>query len=131
MSKFRTFLSHRYGQDALNVTCLLSSLLLTMLSLVFRTIGLLFALPSIILSTIVIIRFFSKNKIKRKAENEAFLVFITPITRQIKLISSNFKDRHRKYFLCPMCKKMVRIPRRKGKVEITCPTCHHHFKARS
>lgn len=131
MKNFRTFFATRYGQDFLNNTLLVISLILSILSLLFRSIGYFFSIPGLILSTILLFRFFSKNKIKRSAENETFKGFMTPITRQIKLIRSNLKDSQRKYFLCPMCKKMVRIPRRKGKVEITCPTCHHHFKARS
>jgi hypothetical protein len=131
MENFRTFLAYRYGQDSLNNSLLFTSLILSILSLLFRSIGYFFSIPGMILSTILILRFFSKNKIKRSAENAVFQEFMTPITRQIKLITINFKDNQRKYFLCPMCKKMVRIPRRRGKVEITCPTCHHHFKARS
>ena len=36
-----------------------------------------------------------------------------------------------KYFLCPNCKQMVRVPRGKGNIEIKCPKCQHKFDRKS
>ena len=35
------------------------------------------------------------------------------------------------YYYCPYCKQQVRIPQGKGKVRITCPTCHKDFESYS
>jgi hypothetical protein len=132
MNKFTQFLNrlliNRYGQDALNITLLFLSFLFSLLSLIDFPLSFLFSFISFVCLTLSLLRFFSKNITKRRLENQSFIIQVTPITRYFKLIMNNFNDRHRKYFLCPMCKKMVRVPRRKGRVEITCPTCHHHFK---
>ena len=36
-----------------------------------------------------------------------------------------------KYFRCPNCKQMVRVPRGRGKITITCPTCKQQFDRKS
>ncbi len=35
--------------------------------------------------------------------------------------------RYYKYFNCPNCNQKVRVPKGKGKIEITCPKCHTSF----
>lgn len=135
MKNFRQILArlliNQYGQDALNISLIGISFVLAILSLFDTPLELVFSLLSFILLTIALLRFFSRNISKRRLENQSYLTLTTPITRMLKLLNNNFNDRNRKYFLCPMCKQMVRIPRRRGRVEITCPTCHHHFKRHS
>ena len=40
-------------------------------------------------------------------------------------------DAEHRIFRCPNCDQRVRVPRGKGKIEITCPKCGHHFTKRS
>lgn len=42
----------------------------------------------------------------------------------IELVKMNFEQRktHR-IFMCKACGKKVRVPKGKGKIEITCPSC--------
>lgn len=124
-------LMNRYGQDALNTTLIILSFVFSLLSLIDSFLSPLFSITSFVLVIIVLLRFFSKNIFKRRGENQSFLTLTAPLYRNLKVIYLNVTDPRRKYFLCPMCKRMVRIPRKKGRVEITCPTCHHHFNARS
>ena len=124
-------LMNRYGQDALNTTLIILSFVFSLLSLIDSFLSPLFSITSFILVIIVLLRFFSKNIFKRRGENQRFLALTSPLYRNLKIMYLNLSDPRRKYFLCPMCKRMVRIPRKKGRVEITCPTCHHHFNARS
>lgn len=129
--RLQRLLMNRYGQDAFNTTLIIVSFVLSLLSLIDSFLSLLMSIISFILVSIVLFRFFSKNIFKRRAENHLYLTLTAPLYRNIKVMYLNMSDPRRKYFLCPMCKRMVRIPRKKGKVEITCPTCHHHFNARS
>jgi len=135
MSKLAHFLQrllmNRYGQDALNTTLIILSFVFSLLSLIDSFLSPLLSISSFILVSMVLFRFFSKDIFKRRGENQSFLTLTAPLYRNIKVIYLNVTDPRRKYFLCPMCKRMVRIPRKKGRVEITCPTCHHHFNARS
>ena len=61
-------------------------------------------------------RTLSRNTYKRYQENRKFLQVI-----------NRLKDRHNRYFDCPKCRQMVRVPRGKGKISITCPRCHEKF----
>ena len=54
-----------------------------------------------------------------------------PVFDQVKVMQKNFSDKDHKYFVCKNCHKMVRVPKGKGKIEVTCPRCGHHFDARS
>ena len=37
------------------------------------------------------------------------------------------KDRQHRYFNCPRCRQVVRVPKGKGKISITCPKCREKF----
>jgi ribosomal protein L37AE/L43A len=63
-----------------------------------------------------IFRSFSRNVYKRYQENHRFLLFF-----------DRLKDRKHKIFQCPRCRQMVRVPRGKGKIAITCPKCRERF----
>ena len=40
-------------------------------------------------------------------------------------------DREHRIFRCPKCDQRVRVPRGRGRIEITCPRCAHKFIKRS
>lgn len=63
-----------------------------------------------------ICRALSRNTYKRYQENRKFLQFFTRL-----------KDRQNRYFDCPKCRQLVRVPRGKGKIAITCPRCKEKF----
>ena len=58
----------------------------------------------------------SRNTYRRYQENRKFLQFFTRL-----------KDRQNRYFDCPKCRQLVRVPRGKGKIAITCPRCKEKF----
>ena len=35
------------------------------------------------------------------------------------------------FFRCPSCKEVVRVPRGKGKIRITCPRCGYAFEKKT
>ena len=63
-----------------------------------------------------IYRSFSRQTYKRYQENRKYLMFIDRI-----------KDRSHRYFECPRCRQIVRVPRGKGKIAIICPKCQEKF----
>ena len=80
-----------------------------------------------ILSTVVFLlmvwtlfRMFSRNLPKRRRENAWFL---NKIVNPIKNGRARSADKEHKYFTCPNCRTVCRVPRGKGKIIITCPKC--------
>lgn len=125
------FMQGRYGGDALSITLIISALLLSFISIFNFPGSFAFAVSANVLFLISLLRTLSKNITRRRSENYTFLAFTAPLRKRIQVIVANMKDPHRKYFLCPQCQKITRIPKRRGKVDITCPTCRHKFSGRS
>lgn len=114
----RNFMAGRYGTDKLNMVILCVGLAVSLLSVFFKyaPVNLLLVLLSYGLMIWAIFRTLSRNTYKRYQENRKFLQII-----------GRLKDRNNRYFDCPKCRQMVRVPRGKGKISITCPRCHEKF----
>ena len=117
-SGFRQFMAGRYGTDRLNLVILCTGFAASILSsLVGKApLSLVFWLLSYVLMIWAIFRSLSRNTYKRYQENRKFLQFF-----------DRLKDRQHRYFDCPKCRQMVRVPRGKGKISITCPRCREKF----
>ena len=77
-------------------------------------------------------RMFSRNYSKRYAENRVFLEKTAGIRNYIakqKNLMAQRKTHH--IYTCPGCKRKIRVPRGRGKIEISCPKCHSKFIKRS
>ncbi len=117
-SGLRSFMAGRYGTDRLNMVILCAGLVASILSSLIRVppMNLIFWLLSYGLMFWAIFRSLSRNTYKRYQENRKFLQ-----------IFDHAKDRQHRYFDCPKCRQMVRVPRGKGKISITCPRCKEKF----
>jgi len=115
---YRRFMEGRYGTDRLNMTILTAGLVLCILSMFFRipAVNLILTLLSYVLMFWAIFRTLSRNTYKRYQENRKYLQ-----------IFDRMKDRDHRYFDCPKCRQLVRVPRGKGKIAITCPRCREKF----
>ena len=114
----RQFMVGRYGTDRLNMVILSVGLVFCLLSAFVHNIpiNLLFTGISYALMVWAIFRSFSRNTYQRYQENRKFLQFF-----------DRLKDRDHRYFDCPKCRQIVRVPRGKGKIAITCPRCREKF----
>ena len=115
---FQHFMMGRYGTDKLNMAILLAGLLLSVVAL-FNPIALLdlgLTALSYGLMFWAIFRCLSRNTYKRYEENRRYLRFV-----------ERLKDREHRYYDCPRCRQVVRVPRGKGKIAITCPKCKEKF----
>ena len=113
-----SFMAGRYGTDRLNMVILCAGLAASILSSLVRItpLNLIFWLLSYGLMIWAIWRSLSRNTYKRYQENRKFMQ-----------IFDRMKDRQHRYFDCPKCRQMVRVPRGKGKISITCPRCREKF----
>ena len=114
----RSFMMGRYGTDRLNMVILCVGLAASLLSVFFQwaPVNLFLFVLSYGMMFWAIFRSLSRNTYKRYQENRRFLQFF-----------SRLKDRQHRYFDCPKCRQMVRVPRGKGKISITCPRCREKF----
>ena len=117
-SFLRSFMAGRYGTDRLNMAILCTGLACSLLSVIspFASLNMILFLLSYGLMILAIFRSLSRNTYKRYRENRKFLQ-----------IFGRLKDREHRYFDCPKCHQMVRVPKGKGKISITCPKCKEKF----
>lgn len=130
MKWFKKFMNGRYGFDQLSQGMLFLSIALMLVGIFidYRVINYIAYLTLIF----VYIRAFSKDIYKRYEENQKYLELINPIRSKIISFKNRIKQsRSHKFYKCPSCKKQLRVPRGKGKINITCPECKTKFEARS
>lgn len=116
---FRRFMAGRYGTDKLNMTLLITGLVMSIIGAFSRNVPwlqLICWLGSYGLMFWALFRTFSRNTYKRYQENRKYLNLV-----------GRLKDRQHRYYNCPRCKQSVRVPRGKGKIAITCPKCKEKF----
>ena len=124
----RRFMFGRYGLDQLNVVLMVAAVAQCLISFLFSrinavwTVALSFVLNllSYVLLFWYILRAFSRNIEKRNRENRRFLAFKARLT-----------DKQNRYYRCPNCKQIVRVPRGRGKICIKCPKCSEKFVRKS
>lgn len=113
--KIYEFMYGRNGMDELNRTLFIAVLVIDLIAMITKN-GLLH-LVFMVGSIIFFYRSFSRNLIKRQEENAAY-------NRMIRVNKMRFEFRKEYYvFVCKNCKKIIRVPKDKGKIEITCPVC--------
>lgn len=127
--KFARFMMGRYGVDQF-------SKFLTVITLVLMILGL-FTHPFLYYLGIVgmiymYFRMFSKNRVKRSAENQWYLKKSYAVRNWFDKQKRMFKLRktHR-IFKCPTCSQKIKVPKGKGKIEIRCTKCSTKFIKRS
>ena len=127
---FQKFMAGRRGADELSLALLISGVVLSMLSSIFR-LGIVYLL-SLALYAFARFRMLSRNLEKRYAENAAFLNFWRKTSLSVRQFFNRLKNiRKYKYFKCPECKTRLRLPRGVGEVTMTCGKCRHAFKQKA
>lgn len=128
--KLQQFMMGRYGVDDLSRFTLYVLVGLMILNFIIRS-----SLVSFLLLVGLVwiyFRMFSKNHAKRYEENARFLRLKDKVlgrVRREKDLASQRKVYH--IYTCPGCKQKIRVPRGKGKIEVTCPKCHTSFIKKS
>ena len=128
--KVYRFMSGRNGPDQLTRALTVLALAVLVLNLFVRS-----AVLNIVWLAIMACayyRMFSRNLARRREENGRFLQW------QYKTVSAvrGWWDRLRQrrdyaFFRCPECRAMLRVPRGKGRVRVTCRKCGSAFERRT
>ncbi len=120
------FMYGRNGQDAFARDIYMVSLVLLIVTMFFRN-GLLYyvGLAGFIYS---MFRMISKNIPARQKENQRYLEWKWKVEARVRVLKRQWRERktHR-YYACPTCHQMTRVPKGKGQIEIRCPKCGTTF----
>jgi ribosomal protein S27E len=111
----RRFMSGRNGVDTLAWTLCIAGIVLNLIGS-FSGLAI-FTFLAYIPLILAMYRVFSRDVSRRYEENQKFQQFFARIKGR-----KNYC-----YFKCPGCKTRVRVPKGKGKIKITCPSCRETF----
>lgn len=136
-ARLQRFMIGRYGSDGLNKFLSIAALACLVLSLVLNLFGanifvsILYAL-GLGLLVYSYFRMLSRNTQKRYAENLAYYNMANRWKNKWKTQRVHFAQRKLYHFYkCPSCRQALRVPRGRGRIEITCPKCHTNFVKKS
>ena len=124
------FMYGRNGADHLGLAMIWAAIALNIVN-IFINADVPYAIVSMaatVLTFWALFRMFSKNLAKRRAENAKFL---QKVWWPVKGRLHRMKDKDHKYFTCPTCRTVCRVPRGKGKIVITCPKCRGRIEGKS
>lgn len=126
MERLRRFMYGRYGNDQLNNALIVGCLVLMLVGMFFHTSAI--YVIGLVLLVLCYARMLSRNTAKRFSENQKFLIFWNKVKKKAFDVKFRFADRktHR-YFKCPTCKQRLRVPKGRGKLNISCPHCRTSF----
>lgn len=120
--KIQQLMQGRYGFDELSQKMVIVSLICFII-FIFTRITLLLSF-AIVLIVMIYLRCFSKNVYSRKNELNVYYEFTGKIKSKINLMKMIWRDKKTyRYFRCKNCKTVLRVPKGKGKIEITCSKC--------
>ena len=131
--KMMRFMAGRNGNDQLNLFLYAAdAILLIAATLVRGQAGRWMWLAVLILLGYIYFRMFSKNLTRRREENGKYLRLRYSILAGLKLRREKWVQRKDyKFFTCPSCKTMLRVPRGHGKIKIVCRKCGNSFTGKS
>lgn len=133
--KFIRFMQGRYGVDQLSKFTMGVALTCIVLAMFFSNAGGFGALLDTVGLAALIYTYFrmlSKNISKRYAENQKYLSKTSGLRRRLNKEMDLMRQRKMYHiYTCPGCKQKIRIPRGKGKIEISCPKCRTKFVKKS
>lgn len=130
MNRFRQWMMGRYGNDALGIFLIVVYFILSFVNMRFPSIFIL--LGTYVVFILWVMRAMSRNIYRRQLENQKFLAITAPIRKQFSLAKRRFKERkYSRFYQCPKCHQVIRVPKGKGKIVITCPKCRLEFTKRT
>ncbi len=120
-NSMRRFMYGRYGIDELGIFLLITGIVMSLLSS-FSPLAL--SIPAMGIIIWAYARCLSKNHYKRRAELDKFLRLKRNARERYDLVRRIFRERKtHKHFRCKLCRTRLRVPKGKGKIEVTCPKC--------
>lgn len=128
--KIRRFMIGRYGADDLTRFLLYVCVGVMVVNLLIRS--WIFNILAILLLVLCYVRMFSKSSGKRYQENQIYLGYKNKVVSFFHREKAGWKQRKTHHiYRCPQCRQKIRVPRGKGRIEVTCPKCNTKFIKKS
>ena len=128
--KLRRFMIGRYGTDGLNQFLSIASLVLLLIAIVSRVS--LFTWLGLVLLVLCYYRSLSRNISKRTEENYRYYTLKDRVDNKFKGWKEQWANRKvYHYYRCPQCRQKLRVPRGRGRIQISCPRCGTQFIKKS
>ena len=127
------FMAGRNGNDQLNLFLLIVDVVLLLLASIFsRSLGAILYPLVLLLLGYTYFRMLSRNLYKRRTENENYLRQRAAAAAKLRVMKERWVQRRDyKFFTCPSCKAVMRVPRGRGKIRIVCRKCGNSFTGKS
>ena len=135
--KLAQFMYGRRGMDQLSVFLVIVALVLTVLysfiaSVIPAVVGTIIRVLSLLIMVWVLYRMFSRDIYRRSRENDWYLKRWNAVKRWFRSLKDRWTMRRDyKFFRCPSCHTLLRVPRGKGKIQLTCRKCGSRFERKS
>ena len=124
--KFRQFMVGRYGTDGLNQALSIASIVMLLISLLTRIS--LFTWLGLVLLILCYYRSLSRNISKRTEENYRYYTLKDRVDGKFRGLKDQWANRKLyHYYRCPKCRQKLRVPRGRGRIQISCPRCGTQF----
>ena len=128
--RFRRFMAGRYGTDALNQFLSIVSIVLLLVALLSRVN--LFTWVGMGVLIWCYYRTFSRDIPKRTEENYKFYTLKQQLEGKVRSLKEQWANRKLyHYYRCPQCRQKLRVPRGRGRIQISCPRCGTQFIKKS
>lgn len=123
----------RNGFDRLGVISLIAAIVIKNIAWFFR--GRVYGVANLLALALfgyTAFRVLSRNVAKRREENYRLTHLFSDLRmRQEDHRARRMQSKQYKFFVCPSCRNNLRVPRGKGKIQITCPRCGQRFSGRT
>lgn len=131
--KLTQFMYGRRGTDEFSRFLLIVTIVLIVVSWAFqsqvRAIFSTLALACLIYSYI---RILSRNIYKRQQENAKYLTLRSGVIKWLRSLRDRWRQRKEyRFFRCPSCHTLLRVPKNKGKLLLTCRKCGNRFEKKT
>ena len=135
--KLAQFMYGRRGMDQLSIFLVIVALALTVIysfiaSVIPEVVGTIIRVLSLVIMVWVLYRMFSRDIYRRSKENDWYLKRRNAVKRWFRSLKDRWiMRRDYKFFRCPSCHTLLRVPRGKGKIQLTCRKCGSRFERKS
>lgn len=127
------FMYGRYGMDPLGRFLLIAALVLLVISMFLGSVAnLIFWVLGLAALVWCYARALSRKFDKRRAENNKYLRVKAAVMQWFSSVKTRWTQRKEyRFFRCPSCHALLRVPKGKGRIQLTCRKCGNRFERKS